>query len=129
MNYMNKVTMMTLLSEQNCSACDATSELLTEAEIVALFAQLSASSEGWKIIKSDGVNKLSCQFVTKRYKKSMAFCNDVAALAETVNHHPLMVVEYGLVTVEWWSHNIRGLHQNDFIMAAKTSELFVNPIK
>lgn len=119
---------MTLLSEQSCTACDATNTLLSEHEMAYLFEQLVTSLKGWQLIEDKGVKKLTCQFVTKRYNKSMAFCNAIAALAETVNHHPLMVVEYGLVSVEWWSHNINGLHQNDFILAAKTSELFTKNI-
>ena len=62
--------------------------------------------------------------MTKRYKKSMLFVNQVSNLAESANHHPLMVIEYGLVEVQWWSHNLKGLSQNDFIMAAKTSAVF-----
>ncbi len=38
-------------------------------------------------------------------------------------HHPLIITEWGRVTVQWWSHKIRGLHNNDFIMAAKTDEI------
>ncbi|MEJ2333871.1 MAG: 4a-hydroxytetrahydrobiopterin dehydratase, partial [Desulfobulbaceae bacterium] len=50
--------------------------------------------------------------------------NRVAALAEEENHHPAIVTEWGKVTVSWWSHIIKGLHLNDFIMAARTEELF-----
>lgn len=113
-----------LLIEQNCTACNANSEKLNETDVANLLEQLISTSEGWELIESNGVQKLSRQFITKRYNRSMTFCNRVAELAETVNHHPLMIVEYGEVTVEWWSHNINGLHLNDFIMAAKTSALY-----
>jgi 4a-hydroxytetrahydrobiopterin dehydratase len=48
----------------------------------------------------------------------------VGAIAEEEAHHPLIITEYGRVTVDWWMHKIGGLHKNDSIMAAKTDELF-----
>ena len=48
----------------------------------------------------------------------------VGELAEEEGHHPRIVTEWGRVAVTWWTHKIRGLHRNDFIMAAKTDQLF-----
>jgi 4a-hydroxytetrahydrobiopterin dehydratase len=39
-------------------------------------------------------------------------------------HHPALLTEWGKVKVTWWTHKIGGLHQNDFIMAARMDELF-----
>ena len=50
--------------------------------------------------------------------------NKVGAAAEEENHHPLIVTEWGKVTLQWWTHKIGGLHKNDFIMAAKSNEIF-----
>src|SRR5260370_1019198 len=47
----------------------------------------------------------------------------VGALAEEEGQHPALPTEWGRVTVTWWTHKIRGLHRNDFIMAAKTGAL------
>jgi 4a-hydroxytetrahydrobiopterin dehydratase len=54
----------------------------------------------------------------------MDFTNRVAVIAEEQGHHPLIVTEWGRVAVQWWTHKIKGLHRNDFIMAAKTDEIF-----
>jgi 4a-hydroxytetrahydrobiopterin dehydratase len=54
----------------------------------------------------------------------MAFTVRVGALAEFESHHPAILTEWGRVTVTWWTHAIRGLHRNDFIMAAKTDAIF-----
>jgi len=54
----------------------------------------------------------------------MAFANEIAELAEQFNHHPAMTVEWGKVTICWWTHKIGGVHQNDAILAAKTDTLF-----
>ena len=122
---------MTLLKQQTCRACDASStdkvQLLNQDQAIVLLKLLkaqSAESDNWQLVEERGIQKLAAQFVTKRYKKSMLFVNQVANLAESANHHPLMVIEYGLVEVQWWSHNLKGLSQNDFIMAAKTSAVF-----
>lgn len=108
------------LAKRECVACDKSAISLNTSEIAQLLTQLP----DWEMINEDGIDKLKHCFKTKNYKNSMALTNAVAELADSVNHHPLLIVEYATVTVIWWSHNIKGLHQNDFIMAAKTSLLF-----
>lgn len=108
------------LTKLGCIACDKNAPLLTHHEIETLLTQLT----DWQVINDGGINKLQQCFNTKNYKNSLVFTNAVAQLADSVNHHPLLIVEYATVTVCWWSHNIKGLHQNDFILAAKTSLLF-----
>ena len=53
----------------------------------------------------------------------MTLCQKVANLAESEDHHPKIILEYGSVEVFWWSHKIKGLHKNDFICAAKTDQI------
>jgi 4a-hydroxytetrahydrobiopterin dehydratase len=108
------------LAKLSCVACDKNASLLTHDERIILLGQLT----GWEVINENGIDKLIQCFATKNYKNSIAFTNAVAQLADSINHHPLLIVDYGKVTVIWWSHNIKGLHKNDFIMAAKTSILF-----
>lgn len=110
---------MTNLNQMKCEACDGSGELLSPNEIQTLMQEVRE----WSLIEDSGTQKLRRQFNTKNYSKSMSFTNAIAQLAESVNHHPLLIVEYSSVTVEWWSHKINGLHKNDFIMAAKTSDL------
>ncbi len=111
---------MVKLSALPCEVCDANAKLLTENEIPNLLLQL----DGWELVVESGIQMLKCEFNTTNYSRSMAFTNAIAEMAESVNHHPLLVVEYSSVGVAWWSHKIKGLHRNDFIMAAKTSEIF-----
>lgn len=114
-----KGKVMTKLSELPCEACNKHAKLLSLSEIEELLTHV----EGWHVINDSNVQKLTRQFKTKSYKESVLFTNAVATLAGSVNHHPQIIMEYSLVTVVWWSHNIKGLHKNDFIMAAKTSDL------
>jgi len=111
---------MNQLSELKCEACHADASLLSQQEIESLLPEV----KGWEVVVENNVQKLKRVFATQNYTKSMAFTNAVASLAESVDHHPLIIVEYGSVTVTWWTHKIHGLHKNDFIMAAKTSRLF-----
>ena len=57
------------------------------------------------------------------FAQALAFTQKVGELAEEERHHPALLTEWGRVTVAWWTHKIRGLHRNDFIMAAKTDRL------
>ena len=111
---------MKQLSKQTCEACSIDATVLCESEIEALMPEVP----GWERVIENDIQKLKRVFQTGNYTKSIQFTNAVAQLAETADHHPLIIVEYSLVTVVWWSHKIKGLHKNDFIMAAKTSELF-----
>jgi len=44
-------------------------------------------------------------------------------LADAEDHHPTLLVEWGRVTVSWWTHSLGGLHRNDFVMAARTDRI------
>ena len=69
------------------------------------------------------IARLERVFHFPSFADALAFTNRVGALAEEEGHHPALLTEWGRVTVTWWTHKIRGLHRNDFIMAAKTDAL------
>ena len=77
----------------------------------------------WQLRHENGIHILVRTFVTKDYTHSLQFTNAVAQLAESVNHHPRIVLEYASVGISWWTHDIGGLHMNDFILAHKCAEL------
>lgn len=111
---------MSELSQLKCVACRSGDPQLTEGEIVELHPQVP----DWQIIEVDGIKRLQRVFKLKNYSQALDFTNKVAAIAEEEDHHPLIILEWGRVTVQWWTHVVKGLHRNDFIMAAKTDELF-----
>lgn len=110
------------LSKLNCEACRADAPKVSDEELAVLMKQLP----DWAVVAEDGVLQLKRIFKFKNFKQAMAFSNELAQLAENVGHHPAILTEWGKVTVAWWSHSIKGLHKNDFIMAAKTDELLVS---
>jgi pterin-4a-carbinolamine dehydratase len=73
----------------------------------------------WRI--SPGLQRV---FKFKNFAQALDFTNKVGDLAEAEDHHPALTTEWGKVTINWWTHKIRGLHRNDFIMAAKTDGLY-----
>ena len=102
-----------------CVPCRGDVPPLDDLQIALLTPQVP----GWEVIEEDGIKRLRRVFKVKNFAEALAFTNRVGALAEEQDHHPMLVTEWGRVTVTWWTHKIKGLHTNDFIMAVKTSEL------
>ncbi|MFM8875105.1 MAG: 4a-hydroxytetrahydrobiopterin dehydratase [Anaerolineae bacterium] len=108
------------LAEGKCIPCRKGDPALTDAEVNELLLQIPE----WELIEGDGSKRLQRVFKLKNYIEAVAFTNKIAMIAEKEDHHPLIVLEWGRVTIQWWTHVVKGLHQNDFVMAAKTDELF-----
>ena len=87
-------------------------------------SELLESLPDWEIHTESGVPMLSRQYRFEDFVQALAFTNQVAALAEAEDHHPRMVIEWGSVQVSWWTHTVKGLHFNDFIMAARCEDKF-----
>jgi len=109
------------LVQMKCVACRKGAPTVTDAEMADLLLQIP----DWQVIERDGVKRLERIFRFSNFVEALAFTNRVGALAEEEGHHPLLITEWGRTTIHWWTHKIRGLHQNDFIAAAKTDTLFV----
>lgn len=110
--------MITLVGER-CVACRSDAPHVTEREI----AQLMPVIPEWTLIERDGIPCLERVFRFKGYRQALAFTRQVGEIAEDEGHHPAILTEWGKVTVSWWTHAIKGLHRNDFIMAAKTDQI------
>lgn len=108
------------LAQHECEACRADAPRVTVDHARVLLQQLP----DWLIEDRAGVNVLVRSYSFKNFVCALAFTNAVGELAEAANHHPAILTEWGSVTVNWWTHKINGLHQNDFIMAAKTDQLY-----
>jgi len=111
---------MSGLSEKTCSACRVGAPQATETEI----ADALKSLPEWSVIQVDGINQMTRVYKFKNFVSALEFTNTVGVVAEEFNHHPALLTEWGKVTVSWWTHKIKGLHENDLIMAAKTEKLF-----
>jgi len=110
---------MDALSDEKCTACRRDSPRVTEAEIGELKPQIPE----WTLVEREGIQRLERVFRFKNFAEALQFTNRVGALAEEEGHHPAILTEWGQVTVTLWTHKIRGLHRNDFLMAAKIDSL------
>lgn len=110
---------MTDLYKMKCVACRGGEPVLTDGEIAGLRPEVPE----WQVIEVEGVKRLERIFKLKNFIEAMALTNKIGMISEKEDHHPLIVTEWGRVTVQWWTHKIMGLHKNDFIMAAKVDAL------
>ncbi|MFB0537445.1 MAG: 4a-hydroxytetrahydrobiopterin dehydratase [Anaerolineae bacterium] len=111
---------MEALTQMKCVPCRGGEPTVTDAETAELLRQVPK----WKIVEWDSIKRLERVFGFPDFAQALAFTNEVGEVAEAEGHHPAILTEWGRVTVTWWTHKIRGLHRNDFIMAAKTDTLY-----
>ena len=105
------------LAHKKCRPCEGGVSPLKPREIEQLLAQLP----GWQL--RNGAITKSYEF--KNYYQTMAFVNAVAWIAHREDHHPDMTAGYNKCTVDYSTHAIGGLSENDFICAAKIDALFL----
>jgi 4a-hydroxytetrahydrobiopterin dehydratase len=108
------------LAAGKCIPCRGGETPLTDSEIADLMFHIPQ----WQLVTQDNILRLQRVFKFKSYTQAVEFANKIAIIAEEEDHHPLIILEWGRVTVQWWTHVVKGLHRNDFIMAAKTDERF-----
>lgn len=109
---------MTPLASRSCRPIPQGSPCLQAEETRILLNELSAE---WKTLSEPG--RLVRTYRFSKYTETMAFANRVAALAEKEDHHPEMTIGYGSCTVAIHTHTVKGLSENDFILAAKIEGL------
>jgi 4a-hydroxytetrahydrobiopterin dehydratase len=106
---------MSGLISEKCSACRRDSPRVSESEIQELKPQIPE----WTLVERESIPRLERVFRFTNFADALNFTNRVGALAEEEGHHPAILTEWGRVTVTLWTHKIRGLHRNDFVIAAK----------
>jgi 4a-hydroxytetrahydrobiopterin dehydratase len=108
------------LAAEKCVACRRDAPTVTDEEV----AQLHPQVPDWELIEVEGIRRLRRAFPFDDFAGALAFTQKVGEAAEEEGHHPALLTEWGRTTVTWWTHKIRGLHRNDFVMAAKTDALY-----
>lgn len=78
----------------------------------------------WEIDSQDDEPRLVRQYPFPDFITALDFANKVGELAEDVDHHPLITLTWGMVKLEWWTHELGGIHQNDFVMAARSDAAY-----
>ncbi len=107
---------MNKLATRKCKPCEGGVAPLSEQQIRPMLKGL----KGWTIENG----KLAKEFPFANYYQTMAFVNALAWISHREDHHPDLAVGYNKCRVEYWTHAINGLSENDFICAAKADALF-----
>ena len=105
------------LSDKRCVPCRGGVPVLGAEEAERLVAQVP----GWSL--EEDAKEIRREFRFRNFAEAMGFAQQVGELAEVEGHHPDLSIGWGYCTVRFRTHAIRGLHENDFIMAAKVSRL------
>jgi 4a-hydroxytetrahydrobiopterin dehydratase len=103
------------LETKKCTPCRGGIPPLTRSEAERLLPQ----APGWTL--NDEGTQVERRFTFPDFASALAFVEKVASIAEEEDHHPDICFGWGYARVVFWTHKIKGLHENDFIMAAKVS--------
>ena len=109
----------TPLAERRCVRCEPGTPPIEESAIPGLLTHLP----GWAVVETDGHKLLTRTFKFKGFMPAVDFVNRIAPIAEAEGHHPDLLVGWGYVTVQLWTHAAGGLTDNDFILAAKVDQV------
>ncbi|KAG8077465.1 hypothetical protein GUJ93_ZPchr0007g4104 [Zizania palustris] len=109
------------LAKKSCVPCNCKDmHAMSEDSAKKLLEQVS----GWALATEDDILKLHRTWKVKNFVKGLEFLQLVAAIAEEEGHHPdLHLVGWNNVKIDVWTHSVRGLTDNDFILAAKINNL------
>jgi 4a-hydroxytetrahydrobiopterin dehydratase len=105
------------LAEKTCTPCRGGIPPLTRQEAEALLDQ----APEWSLLED--AHRIEKTFRLTNFREALAFVQQVGELAETEGHHPDISFGWGYVTVSLRTKKIKGLHENDFIMASKIDRL------
>lgn len=108
------------LKDEPFTQCQSGTAPLNPDQQHALLAELP----DWQLDSASGQDQLVRTYRFKSFARALAFANQVGELADSEDHHPAILIEWGRATVSWWTHSIGGLHRNDFVMAARTDALY-----
>ena len=108
------------LADRDIVLCRKGTPPLTEDEYAPLLMQLP----GWEVAQVDGIERLERTYFFDDPSDATAFSRFLSSMADEADHHPFLMAEANRLTVIWWTHSIRGLHLNDFIMAARSDEAY-----
>lgn len=108
---------MSDLADRECIPCKGGVPPLEGEELEELLGRLD---NDWEVV--DG-HRLRKGYRFRNFREALDFTNRVGELAEEQGHHPDIHLSWGRVVLEIWTHKIDGLHESDFVLAAKADRL------
>jgi len=111
---------MSDLSKKKCIPCNGDIPSFDVTEIHKYLKMV----DGWEVkADNDKIYFLLKEFKFKNFRESQNFVNKVGEIAETEGHHPDIWFGWGYVKIKIFTHAIKGLHESDFILAAKVDQI------
>jgi 4a-hydroxytetrahydrobiopterin dehydratase len=105
------------LAEKSCTPCRGGIPPLTQEEAASYRVQ----APGWDLL--DDARRIERTYRFRNFREAFAFIERAAALAEAEGHHPEIRFGWGYATISLHTKKIKGLHENDFIIAAKLDRI------
>lgn len=111
-------------AQKHCVPCEGGEAPLSNQQEDALIPKIG---KDWTLVRdlSPDVHKLHRIYRFKHFKEAMVFVNKIAEIAEAEGHHPDIFLSYNKVRIDLYTHAVKGLSENDFIMAAKIDRAFL----
>ena len=106
------------LSKRHCEACRVGSLPVTDSDLKIF----SENFKEWELLNENGIRKIKKQFKFPNFQEALSFTIKMGKLSEEQGHHPLLTLEWGKVSVIWWTHKIKDLHKS----LNKIKDLYVN---
>ncbi|WP_367159141.1 4a-hydroxytetrahydrobiopterin dehydratase [Mesorhizobium sp.] len=112
-----EIVMAESIAQKTCTPCRGGIPPLTEKEASGYLSQ----TPGWNLLEAGHLIRRKFKFAD--FREALTFVDGVGRLAEEEGHHPEICFGWGYAEISLQTHKIRGLHENDFIMAAKINQL------
>jgi 4a-hydroxytetrahydrobiopterin dehydratase len=109
---------MTELSAKKCKPCDGNTAALNREQAAQMLKEVSTA---WVLTES--AHAIRREFAFRDFYRTMSFVNALAHIANIEDHHPDLEVGYNYCRVQFTTHSIKGLSENDFIVAAKIDRI------
>lgn len=104
---------------KKCKPCEGGMPPLNKDEVSVYLSQINSD---WSV---EDNAKIKRKLKFKNFRDAIEFINKIAVLAEEEGHHPDFCVNYNKVFIELTTHAIKGLSQNDFIVAKKIENIYI----
>ncbi len=85
---------------------------------------MERAPQGWSRELKNGVYVLTRTFQFENFTQAMAFAARVGEAADAADHHPEITLSWGVVRVDWWSHDEKGVTDRDISLAETTNRLY-----
>tara|TARA_B100001123_G_C15225511_1_gene993004 strand:+ start:149 stop:481 length:333 start_codon:yes stop_codon:yes gene_type:complete len=108
---------MSDLINKKCTPCSGNTPKLSKKEIETIILKI----DNWKI--NDNYEMIFKKFSFKNFKDAITFANVVGDLSEKEGHHPDISLGWGYCLIMIHTHAIKGLSDNDFILASKIDKI------